>query len=52
VTGIWWYLSRSSGIVATVLIVAALMWGFFFSVASSHPACRAERLARFAGTAD
>ena len=28
---IWWYLSRSSGIVATVLIVAALMWGFFFS---------------------
>jgi sulfoxide reductase heme-binding subunit YedZ len=31
VTDIWWYLSRSSGIVATVLIVAALMWGFFFS---------------------
>lgn len=28
---IWWYLSRSSGIVATVLIVAALVWGFFFS---------------------
>lgn len=28
---IWWYLSRSSGIVATVLIVATLMWGFFFS---------------------
>ena len=28
---IWWYLSRSSGIVATVLIVAALMWGLFFS---------------------
>ncbi len=30
-TDIWWYLSRSSGIVATVLIVAALMWGLFFS---------------------
>lgn len=28
---IWWYLSRSSGIVATVLIVAALIWGFFFA---------------------
>ena len=28
---IWWYLSRSSGIVATVLIVAALVSGFFFS---------------------
>ena len=28
---IWWYLSRSSGIVAMVLIVAALVWGFFFS---------------------
>ena len=28
---IWWYLSRSSGVVATVLIVAALVWGLFFS---------------------
>lgn len=28
---VWWYLSRSSGIVATVLIVAALGWGFLFS---------------------
>jgi len=28
---VWWYLSRSSGIVATVLIVAALTWGFLFS---------------------
>lgn len=28
---IWWYLSRSSGIVATVLIVLALIWGLFFS---------------------
>ncbi|MFW2332332.1 ferric reductase-like transmembrane domain-containing protein [Ilumatobacter sp.] len=28
---IWWYLSRSSGIVATVLIVAALACGFRFS---------------------
>lgn len=27
----WWYLSRATGIVATVLAVAALVWGFFFS---------------------
>lgn len=27
----WWYLSRSSGIVATVLLVAALVWGLLFS---------------------
>lgn len=27
----WWYLSRSSGVVATVLIVLALVWGFFFA---------------------
>lgn len=27
----WWYLSRSTGIVATVVAVAALVWGFFFS---------------------
>ncbi len=26
-----WYLTRSTGIVATVLAVAALAWGFFFS---------------------
>lgn len=26
-----WYLSRATGIVATVLAVAALMWGFLFS---------------------
>ena len=26
-----WYLTRSTGIVATVLAVAALVWGFFFS---------------------
>ena len=32
---IWWYLSRSSGIVATVLIVAALISGFFFSSRAS-----------------
>ncbi len=28
---IWWYLTRATGIVATVLAVAALVWGFFFS---------------------
>ena len=27
----WWYLTRSTGIVAAVLSVAALMWGFYFS---------------------
>jgi methionine sulfoxide reductase heme-binding subunit len=27
----WWLLTRSTGIVATVLAVAALVWGFFFS---------------------
>lgn len=34
---LWWYLSRSSGVVATVLIVAALTWGLFFSArATGH----------------
>ena len=28
---LWWYLSRATGIVATVLAAAALVWGFFFS---------------------
>ena len=28
---VWWYLSRSSGIVATVLVVAALVCGLLFS---------------------
>lgn len=27
----WWYTSRATGIVATALVVAALVWGFFFS---------------------
>jgi predicted ferric reductase len=27
----WWYATRSTGIAATVLAVAALVWGFFFS---------------------
>jgi predicted ferric reductase len=31
VSQLWHYLSRSSGIVATVLLVAALVWGLFFS---------------------
>lgn len=30
-TTFWWYLGRSSGVIATVLIVAALVWGFRFS---------------------
>lgn len=28
---VWWYLGRSSGIVATALLAAALIWGFAFS---------------------
>jgi thiamine biosynthesis lipoprotein len=28
---LWWYLTRSSGVVATVLLVAALVWGLLFS---------------------
>ncbi len=27
----WWYLSRATGIVATLLIVGALLWGLLFS---------------------
>ena len=30
-TDLWWFLSRATGIVATLLAVAALVWGFFFS---------------------
>ena len=30
-TSLWWYLARSSGIVATVLIAATLGWGLIFS---------------------
>lgn len=28
---VWWFLTRATGIVATVLAVAALVWGLFFS---------------------
>jgi predicted ferric reductase len=31
VTQVAWYASRATGIVATALIVGALVWGFFFS---------------------
>jgi len=31
VNDLMWYLTRATGIVATVLAVAALVWGFFFS---------------------
>lgn len=31
----WWYLTRSSGIVATVLAVLALCWGLMFSARST-----------------
>jgi len=30
-TSWWWYLTRSTGIVAAVLSVASLVWGLFFS---------------------
>jgi hypothetical protein len=30
-----WYLTRATGIVATVLAVAALVWGFFFSAGAT-----------------
>jgi methionine sulfoxide reductase heme-binding subunit len=30
-TSTMWYLSRATGIVAMILVVAALAWGFFFS---------------------
>ena len=30
-SNLWLYLSRATGIVATVLIVLALAWGLFFS---------------------
>lgn len=36
----WWYASRATGIVATALLFAALVWGFFFSArntGSRHP---------------
>jgi len=31
VNDMWWFISRATGIVATVLAVAALVFGFFFS---------------------
>lgn len=30
-TQFWWYAGRATGLVATLLIIAALVWGFFFS---------------------
>ncbi len=34
---IWWYLSRSSGIVALVLLVAAMVWGVLLSTRALKP---------------
>ena len=28
---LWWYLTRATGLVATALAVASLVWGLFFS---------------------
>jgi predicted ferric reductase len=33
---VWWFLSRSSGIVAWALLVAAMVWGMALAVRSSH----------------
>lgn len=38
---VWWYLSRATGIVATVLAAAALVWGFFFSSRNTGERLRA-----------
>lgn len=37
----WWYLTRSTGIVATVLIFASLVWGFLFSARETGKRLRA-----------
>lgn len=34
---VWWYLSRASGVVATVLIVAALVCGLYFAARATGP---------------
>jgi predicted ferric reductase len=34
---VWWYLSRSSGIVALVLLVAAMVWGVLLSTRALKP---------------
>jgi predicted ferric reductase len=34
---IWWYLSRSSGIVALVLLVASVLWGVLLSTRALRP---------------
>jgi predicted ferric reductase len=31
VSDLWWYLTRATGVVATLLAVASLVWGLFFS---------------------
>jgi DMSO/TMAO reductase YedYZ heme-binding membrane subunit len=33
---VWWYLSRSSGIVAWALLVASMLWGVTLAVRSRH----------------
>ncbi|MCU1394448.1 MAG: Ferric reductase like transrane component [Ilumatobacteraceae bacterium] len=38
----WWYLSRATGIVATVLAVAALVYGLFFSARNTGASRRAN----------
>jgi predicted ferric reductase len=38
---LWWYLTRATGIVATLLAAAALVWGFFFSSRNTGQRLRA-----------
>ncbi len=44
IAGIWWFLSRSSGLVATVLLVAAFVWGIMLSTQLVKPVKRAAWL--------
>jgi predicted ferric reductase len=37
ISTVWWYLSRSTGLVAAVLIVAALIWGVLLSTRLLKP---------------
>jgi predicted ferric reductase len=44
VAGIWWFLSRSSGLVAAILLVVAFVWGIMLSTQLVKPVKRAAWL--------
>ncbi len=44
VAGIWWFLARSSGLVAAVLLVVAFIWGIMLSTQLVKPVKRAAWL--------